>query len=444
VQSLAEKLSQLDETERLSVLSQMKPESVRALKHDWKFWARPDQLPPPGDWVHWVPLAGRGWGKTRVGAETVRMWAQDPTAKIHIVGPTSSAVRSVMIEGPSGLLNCYPAESRPRYEPTRHLITFASGATAETFSADEPDRLRGPQCTNYWADEPAAWRFLDDAWDNLMFGLRLGNPRGISTTTPRPLKWLKDLIANPATISTRHSTYENRSNLAPSFFADIILKYEGTRLGRQELNAEILEDVPGALWTRALIDAGRVKSMADVRWDMLVRIVVAIDPAVSNNPDSDSTGIVVAGLTRGGHVVVLDDLTIQGSPIDWARVAVAAYRSRRADCIVGEVNNGGDLVGANIRSVDPNVNFRAVRASRGKYIRAEPVASLYEQGRVHHVGALTALEDQLCGWSPQSNDKSPDRLDALVWAVTELVIDQEQFERGFAISDVGQYQISSI
>lgn len=424
-------------SERTKFLRRLPADTVEALRWDWRFWARPGQLPPgtPGalsdraKWVHWLPLAGRGWGKTKVGAETVKLWAEKAEEKIHLIGPTSASVRSVMIDGPSGLMSCYPPYRRPDYEPSRHRVLFPSGAVGETFSADEPERLRGPQCSKYWADEPCAWRFIDDAWDNLMFGFRLGDdPRGIATTTPKPIKWLKELIASPDTVVTRHSSYENRANLANNFFRSIVSKYEGTRLGRQELNAEILEDVPGALWTRALIDATRLKDLSEVRWEALIRVVVAIDPAVSHNPDSDETGIIVAALTRSGHVVVLDDLSLRGSPLDWAKVVRAAFVSRRADRIVGEVNNGGDLVARNIAALDPSLPFRAVRASRGKYIRAEPVAALYEQGRVHHVGSMPDLEDQMCGWTPQSNEKSPDRLDALVWAVADLVIEPEEIE----------------
>ena len=347
-----------------------------------------------------------------------------------------------MIEGESGLMSCYPPYRRPEYIPSLHKINFPGGAVGFTFSADEPERLRGPQCTKYWADEPCAWRFLDDAWDNLMFGFRLGDDtRGICTTTPKPVKWLLDLIANPATVTTRHSSYENRENLAPAFFQDIVRKYEGTRIGRQELMAEILTDVPGALWTRSLIDATRGKP-SDVLPDGLIRIVVAIDPAVSSKPESDETGIIVAALTRNWHVLIQDDLSCRETPLGWAKVAIAAYKAKRADRIVAEVNNGGDLVIGNIRAVDPNVSVRAVRASRGKYIRAEPVAALYEQGRVHHIGAFGALEDQMCGWTPQSGEKSPDRLDALVWAVTELLIDIDDAPVG--LSPIGDFQISSV
>ena len=340
-------------------------------------------------------------------------------------------------------MSCYPPYSRPNYEPSLHKITFPSGAVGFTFTADEPERLRGPQCTKYWADEPCAWRFIDDAWDNLMFGFRLGDDtRGICTTTPKPVKWLMDLIANPATVTTRHSSYENRANLAPAFFADIVRRYEGTRIGRQELLAEILTDVPGALWTIQRIDELREKNAAKIPWASVVRIVIAIDPAVSSNPDSDETGIVVAGLTRAGHVIIIDDLSGRYTPLQWASVAISAFRGRRADMIVGEVNNGGDLVGANIRAVEPNAPFRAVRASRGKYLRAEPVSALYEQGRVHHIGSFPELEQQMCTWTPQSGQKSPDRLDALVWAVTELLIDVDDAPLG--LSPAGEFQISSI
>ncbi len=331
-----------------------------------------------------------------------------------------------MVQGESGLLACFPGAQRPIYEPSKRLITFHTGAVGYLFSADEPERLRGPQCEAFWADEIAAWRFGQDAWDNLLFGFRLGNdPRGVITTTPKPIKLLKDIIADPHTFVTRASSYENRANLAPAFFDSIIRKYEGTRLGRQELEAEMLEDIPGALWTQALIDKHKVK-LAVIEWNKMARIVVAIDPAVTSNENSDDTGIVVAGLTDTAHVVVLDDLTCKETPLGWARVAIAAYKKYKADRIVGEVNNGGDLVEMNIRGVDANVSFRAVRASRGKMIRAEPIAALYEQGRVHHVGNFPQLEQQMCSWTPQSGEKSPDRMDALVWAVTELLIDQEE------------------
>jgi phage terminase large subunit-like protein len=358
------------------------------------------------------------------------MWAENPKAIIHLVGPTTDAARNVMVEGPSGLLQCYPPERRPVYEPSRHQITFPSGAIGRTFTAEEPERLRGPQCLHYWADEPCAWRFLQDAWDNLMFGFRIGDdPRGIVTTTPKPSAWLREMLASPDTVSTRHSTYENRGWLAPAFFNAIIKRYEGTRLGRQELLAEVLSDVPGALWKQAMIDATRVR-LDQVRWDLITRIVIPVDPAVTANERSDETGIVPVALLRSGHVLVLDDLSCKASPLDWARIVSGYYYSHRADRVVGEVNNGGDLVEANIRAVAPNISFRAVHASRGKYKRAEPVAALYEQGRVHHVGLLADLEQQMCSFVPgddSSNEgtNKDDRMDSLVWGITELLIDPE-------------------
>lgn len=441
--SLIESLALLPASERQAELDSLTEEQAESIYYDWRWNARPTQLLPgtPGaasgrsGWRFWVPLAGRGWGKTRVGAETVREWAENPTERILLVGATSADVRDTMIEGPSGLLSCYPINSRPLYEPTRHRITFPSGAIGITRSADEPERLRGPQFRKFWFDELCACRFAQKAWDQLMFGFRQPDAalQGIITTTPKPIDVLKRILANPRAVITRGSSDENLSNLSPAYIADVLDPYRGTRLGRQEIEAELLEDVPGALWTRQLIDATRLKDMAEVVWHLVMRIVVAIDPAVSHNEDSDETGIVIAGLTRSGHVIVIDDLSCRETPLGWAKVAIAAFRSRRADMIVGEVNNGGDLVGANIRGVDPNVPFRAVRASRGKYLRAEPVSALYEQGRVHHVGFFPDLEDQMCSWTPQGNAKSPDRLDALVWAVTELLIDQEQVEGQFTV-----------
>jgi phage terminase large subunit-like protein len=347
-----------------------------------------------------------------------------------MIAPTVSDIRDVMIEGPSGLMSCYPPDQRPVYLPTRKIVLFPSGARGIMRSADEPERLRGPQFTKFWFDELAASKYPQQAWDQVQFGFRLRsqNLRGLVTTTPKPIDIIKRLARDPKTVVTRGSSYENRTNLSSAYYQQVIAPYEGTRLGRQEINAEILEDVPGALWTRRIIDATRIQ-LQDVIWHRVIRIVVAIDPAVTSNPDSDETGIVIAGLTDAGHVIVIDDLSCKESPLGWARVAIAAYRSRRADRIIAEVNNGGDLVAGNIRGIDPNVSFRAVRASRGKAIRAEPVAALYEQGRVHHIGAFPTLEDQMCQWTPQGNEKSPDRLDALVWAVTDLVIDKEQMRQ---------------
>jgi phage terminase large subunit-like protein len=434
----------LSASERESLLSKLSEGEKDTMWWDWQgFQARINQRMPKGDWTYWILLAGRGFGKTRTGAETVRtMVTEQGYRRIHLVASTAADVRDVMIQGESGLLSCFPAHQRPLYEPSKRLVTFHNGAIAVAFSADEPERLRGPQCDGFWADELAAWRFVQEAWDNLQFGFRLGaRPRGIVSTTPKPIKLLKEILAAPDTVITRASSYENRLNLAPAFFKSIVRKYEGTRIGRQELLAELLEDVPGALWTRALIDATRL-TLREVRWDLIVRIVVAVDPAVTHKEDSDESGIVVAGVTRSRHVIILDDLSCKGTVYEWARVTIAAYKSRQADRVVGEVNNGGDLVDANIRTADPNVAFQAVHASRGKRIRAEPVAALYEQGRVHHVGSFGILEDQMCGWTPQSTDGSPDRMDALVWAVTALVIDTP--EETFRVEYGSDEEISQI
>jgi len=395
------------------------------------------------DWLYWLLLAGRGFGKTRVGAESVRQWAADPDARILLIGPTASDVRDTMVEGPSGVLSVFPPSERPTWSAQRGLLQFKSGATGIAVPASEPERLRGKQFTKFWFDELCACAYEQEAWDQVMFGFRLPSPdlQGIITTTPKPTKVIKSIIANPRTVITRGTSDENRLNLSGEFVRSVIDPYRGTRLGRQEINAEILDDVPGALWTRQGIDATRIQ-WNDVRMDRLVRIVVAIDPAVSHNAESDETGIIVAALTDTAHVLIMADLSCKQSAAGWARIALAAYYARRADCIVAEVNNGGDLVAANIYAQDPNANFRAVRASRGKYIRAEPVAGLYERGRVHHVGTYDELEDQMCGWTPQGNEASPDRMDALVWAVTELLIDEDeqtqvrQFGRPYEISPI--------
>jgi phage terminase large subunit-like protein len=311
-----------------------------------------------------------------------------------------------------------------------------------TRSADEPERLRGPQFTKFWADELCAWRFVQEAWDQIMFGFRLptGRLRGIITTTPKPIKVFTSLLKNPETVVTSGTSYENRANLSDAYYQGVIAPYEGTRLGRQEILGEVLEDRPGALWKRNMIDAARIRSV-DIRWDLITRVVVAIDPGVSNNPTSDPTGIVVAARTLSGHGLVLDDLTTKDTPLGWARIAIAAMFARKADRIVAERNNGGDLVEANLRAVNPDIPYRSVWASRGKLTRAEPVAALYEQGRIHHAGSFASLEDEMCDWEP--GQPSPNRMDALVWAFTELFgLDGEERKGHVVFSS--QYQISPI
>jgi phage terminase large subunit-like protein len=380
----------------------------------WAFIARPNQLPPSGIWRIWLILAGRGWGKTRTGAEFVNGRVRSGASKHPIlIGPTAADVRDVMVEGESGIIACSRPDFRPLYEPSKRRLTWPNGVSGSLFSAEEPDRLRGPQSDLIWADEPASWKY-PETWDMAMFGLRLGtDPRVVATTTPRPTTLIRELVADPLTVVTRGSSYENQANLAPAFIGKIIRKYEGTRLGRQELNAEILDDNPGALWQRDVIEHLRVRDAPP-----LVRVVVGIDPAVSGAIASDETGIVVDGIAANGHCYVLADASVRGTPHAWALAAVRAYHQYRADRMIGEVNNGGDLVEVNIRTVDRSIAYKAVHATRGKLIRAEPVAALYEQGRVHHVGTFPQLEDQLCDWNP--GDRSPDRLDAHVWAMTEL------------------------
>jgi len=417
-------LASLPKALREELVDELSPDEARALLDDWPFWARPNQLPPNGDWRVWLLLAGRGFGKTRTGAELVRSRIAARSARrVALVAPTAGDARDVMVEGESGILAISPQWDRPRWEPSRRRLTWRNGAIATFYSADEPERLRGPQHDTAWCDELAAWRY-PQTWDMLMFGLRLGDdPCVVVTTTPRPTSLIRALLKDPSVVVTRGSTYENRPNLAPHFLEQIIRKYEGTRLGRQELEAEILDEVPGALWTHGLIDAGRVRAPPE-----LTRVVVAIDPAVTSDEQSNETGIIVAGKDAKLHGYVLADASGRYPPTEWARTAIAAYRAFNADRIVAEVNNGGDMVENTIRMVDPHMPFTAVRATRGKAIRAEPIAALYEQGRVHHVGGFAELEDQMTAFAVDLDrgmaGYSPDRVDALVWAFTELLVEQ--------------------
>ena len=390
------------------------------LSHDWQSQARKEQLPPPGDWSTWLILAGRSFGKTRAGAETIRMWAEAGlTSHIALVATTAAAARDVMIEGPAGLCSIAPNSFRPTFFPSKRSVEWPNGVKATLFASEEPDQLRGPQHSAAWLDELASFKNLDETWANLQMGMRVGkHPRQVITTTPRPLKLLKKIMASPNTVTTRGSTYENRKNLPESYFTDMIRQYEGSRLGRQELMAEILEDTPGALWTRDLIENARLPAEFPVSCQ---RIVVAIDPAVSVTENSDETGILVCGVDDRNHAYVLQDLSGKYSPTEWANIAVKAYHFHAADRIVVETNNGGDLCEATLRVVDKNVPIRRVTAKRNKLVRAEPVSACYEQGRGHHVGMFSALEDQLCTFAPGSTD-SPDRLDALVYALTDLMI----------------------
>jgi phage terminase large subunit-like protein len=382
-------------------------------------------------------LAGRGFGKTRTGAEWAREQIESGKCKRMIfVARTTDDARDVMVEGESGILAVCPPWNRPVWTPSTRMLRWPNGAIAMVYSADKPDILRGKQSDGAWADELGSWRY-PDAWDQLMLGLRLGrDPRVVVTTTPKPTKLVKSLcwvttpdgqvvkgenglpIPNPETYLTSGSTYENRANLATTFINTIVQRYEGTRLGRQELYAEILDDFPGALWQRDRIDELRVNVAP-----ALQRVVVAVDPAVTSNENSDETGIIVAGKGVDDHLYILDDRSLSSSPHGWASAAVMGYHIHEADRVIGETNNGGDMVETTLRTVDARIPYKGVHASRGKRVRAEPVAALYEQGKVHHVGAFAELEDQMCQWDPaDSTADSPDRMDALVWAATELML----------------------
>lgn len=391
-------------------------EKAEALRFDWSLHGRPDQHAPSGAWRTWLILAGRGWGKTRTGAEWVRDQVMRRGARrVALVARTAADVRDVIVEGESGLLAISPPSERPTWEPSRRRLTWPNGAIATTYSADVPDQLRGPQHDRAWADELAAWQY-PDAWTQLLLGLRLGDdPRVVVTTTPRPTPIIRELLSASTTHVTRGRTLDNAANLAPQFLDAIVRQYEGTRLGRQELDGEVLDDNPGALWKRSAIDAARVRVAPDLR-----RIVVGVDPAVSANAQSDETGIVACGVGFDGRFYVLDDASGRYSPDQWASRVASLYRSTKADRIVVEVNQGGDLVTSTLRTVDRSLPITTVHAKRGKALRAEPIAALYEQGRVSHVGSLATLEDQMTAWDPSGDAASPDRIDALVYALSAL------------------------
>lgn len=401
---------------RQAFLASLSEDEARALCYDWAFWARAEQLPPGGDWWAWLILAGRGFGKTRSICEWAQERAMAQRSRGAMVAATAADVRDVLVLGESGLLTIAPPWARPVYEPSKRRVVWPNGSQALLFSADVPGRLRGPQFHWAVADEIAAWRYVD-AWDMLQFGVRLGDdPRIAVATTPRPIAIVRELLKDEHVAVTRGNTYANRANLAARFLERIKAQYEGTRLGRQEIEGEVLEDTPGALWTQGQIEALRVREAPEMR-----RVVVGVDPAATSY--GDEAGIIVAGVGADGHGYVLADASLQASPHGWGSAAVKAYHTHQADRIVAEVNNGGEMVELTIRTVDPVVSYRAVHASRGKRTRAEPVAALYEQKRVHHVGGLAKLEDEMCTWSTLDDAPSPNRMDALVWALTELMLD---------------------
>jgi phage terminase large subunit-like protein len=421
--SMAERFCELPEAEQQLILRSQPPERLEKLPWHWPFWARPAQLPPAGNaWRVWLILAGRGFGKSRAGAEWVRSRAEaNAGMRLALVGATYAETRAIMVEGDSGLLAIAPPDNRPSYESSRRRLIWPNGAQALLYSGEDPEALRGPQHHAAWCDELAKWPDPQATWDMLWFGLRLGDaPQAVVTTTPRPVKLLKTLMDAPDTVVTRGATQDN-PYLPRAFLTTILERYSGTRLGRQEIGGELIEDVAGALWTRAMLDAGRVSRAPE-----LVRVVVAIDPPVTSGTRADACGIVAAGICARGHAYVLEDASVQGlRPDGWMRAALATYARHDADRLLAETNNGGDLVGDMLRALDPSVAYRKLNARRGKHARAEPVAALYERGLVHHVGAQPALEDQMCAFLPGGHvagGGSPDRVDALVWALTELLL----------------------
>lgn len=435
----------------LSALEDLTDEEADELLHTWELWARPNQLEPDrllpnGElWTIWLILAGRGFGKTRTGSETINKWVKSGECKrIALVAEDSADARDVMVEGESGILACSTRDFMPKYEPSKRRLTWPNGAVATLFSAEDYDSLRGPQFDGAWCDELCKWRYATEAWDNLMFGLRLGeHPRCIVTTTPRPLRLLKDIILRSDTYITKGNTRENLANLAPPFVKAVIDKYKDTRIGRQELDAELLDDTPGALWNREMLDRSRmrpVNSETPIILPHFVRVVVAVDPAKEIGEAGAETGIVVTARDQNGKAYVLEDLSINGSPEEWGRAAVRAFDDWAGDALVYEANQGGEMVAAVLRGAAKSLKedgergedfipLKAVHATRGKYVRAEPVSQLYEQDKVHHVGFFPELEDQLCEYTPEGNmGYSPDRMDALVWSLTELMIGSIAYE----------------
>lgn len=416
------------------MLSSLNEEEKAQLKWHWHFWARPSQRTPPGSWNTWLVLAGRGFGKTRMGSEWIRenICGASPLAappsgarRVALVAETAADARDVMVLGDSGILASHPKDFRPEWSPTNRRLTWPNGCEAWVYNATEPDQLRGPQHHLAWVDELAKFRYMQETWDQLQFGLRLGeHPQALVTTTPRPLPLIKRLIDDDGTVVTRGATLDNQANLAVNTVKQLYERYGGTRLGRQELQGEILTDIPGALWNRDTIDACRLKEPPED----LERVYVAVDPAVSNNENSDEHGIIVVGMARDSEGYaqgyILEDGSCRGQPEEWARKAVSLYRSWSADKIIAEKNQGGLMVESTLKAIDRAVPVELVTATRGKVVRAEPISALYEQGRIHHCGNFNTLEDQMCLFSidyvRSAANGSPDRVDALVWGLTKI------------------------
>lgn len=419
----AESFKLLSYAEQRRRFTQLSDDEVEALLFDWDWWARPAQKLPTETledgtpWVYWFLMAGRGFGKTRVGAETVRIWIRD-FPLVNLVGPTTDDIRDVMIEGESGILAICPRSERPIYKASKRRLEWPNGAVSLLFTAEEPERLRGKQHMKVWADEIAAWRYAE-SWEQVQFGLRLGTcPQCVITSTPKPTKLVKEIVKDKRCIVTRGTTYDNKTNLAPVFLDKIITKYENTRLGRQELNAELLKDNPGALWQQDQIDATRVSELPrDV-----IRGVIGVDPSTTSKQTSDEWGLITAfrDARIPPHFYVVDDASNIYTPDQAAGAVDVQYKKHALDRIVAETNQGGDMVETVIHHKNANIPYKGVHASKGKVTRAEPISALYEQGRVHHVGIFAALESEMTDYNPLTSTESPNRMDALVWALTDL------------------------
>ncbi len=397
-------------------------------RYEWANIARHEQLEPPGDWRIWLILAGRGFGKTRTGAETIRSWVnQNRYRRIALIGDTIDEARKIMVEGESGLLSISPLKEKIIFEPSKGLVSWPKGAKAFLFSAHNYEKLRGPQFDAAWIDELAKFRFAEQTWDQLMFGLRLGKkPRVIITTTPKPIDLIKKLLKREDVVVTRGSTYDNAENLSPAFLENMRQRYERTRLGQQELLAQVLDTQEGALWTPEMIQYAPIELAQETLLNSMNRILIAIDPAVSHGERSDETGIIVVGKDHQGKGYIIEDLSMKSTPSVWAEKVVQAFKEFQADTVVAEVNNGGDLVERVLRAVNPSLSYRSVRATRGKAIRAEPITALYDQKRIIHFKRFKKLEEQLFNYIPGISKESPDRMDALVWGLTALFLEDNK------------------
>ena len=426
---LLDALVDLPEPERLAAIRTLTEDERREFRHHWKLWARIRQLPPPGDWTTWLVLAGRGFGKTRAGAEWVRTTAQGhPEARIALVGASLGEVSAVMVEGESGILAVCPPGQIPSFEPSLRRLTWGNGAQATLYSAGEPDSLRGPQHSHAWCDEIAKWENVNEratrCWDNLLLGLRLSEtPRVLATTTPRAVPLVHRLLDEPPDqlVLVHGKAEDNKDNLSAKFLRDMKRRYGKSLLGRQELDGELIADLPGALWTRTMLEQAREAAPSSPP----VRVVIGVDPPASAT--GDACGIVVCALGEDGIARVLADCSVEkASPEKWARAAANAADKWQADRVVAEANQGGAMVASVLRAANISLPLKLVHASKGKSARAEPVAALYEAGRVRHCGQFPALEDELCGLMAgggyEGPGRSPDRADACVWALTELLL----------------------